>query len=333
MDYTAQDRAVLYGYGPDQNRVMKAHITKIANQDTTFTYYIRDAQGNIMAIYEREDNTVTWKEQHLYGSNRLGTLEPNVTWTDDDLADVPYFTAGTLIEGWKRYELSNHLGNVLTVINDRQVGGLPTILSANDYFPFGMAMPNRAFSSPLYRYGFNGKEKDSNFGELTHYDFGNRIYWSGGGRWLSIDPLQHEYPHLSPFIGLANNPLIYIDPDGKDIIYSLSYDENNKPIITITVTGKVVDYADKWITSAETVANRINAIDYLNYNNINLTGLNLTDINGKEVLFEKDKNGNPITGTVQFKFDFDTAESIIDINEKDHVLVVAPFRSNQLLME
>ena len=68
VDYTAQDRAVLYGYGPDQNRVMKAHITKIANQDTTFTYYIRDAQGNIMAIYEREDNTVTWKEQHLYSS-------------------------------------------------------------------------------------------------------------------------------------------------------------------------------------------------------------------------------------------------------------------------
>ena len=31
---------------------------------------------------------------------------------------------------------------------------------ASDYFPFGMVMPGRSFSSPEYRFGFNGMEKD-----------------------------------------------------------------------------------------------------------------------------------------------------------------------------
>ena len=34
------------------------------------------------------------------------------------------------------------------------------VWSANDYRSFGEAMRGRSFSSPAYRYGFNGKEKD-----------------------------------------------------------------------------------------------------------------------------------------------------------------------------
>ncbi len=30
----------------------------------------------------------------------------------------------------------------------------------NDYYPFGSPMPERSFSSPSYRYGFQGQEKD-----------------------------------------------------------------------------------------------------------------------------------------------------------------------------
>lgn len=38
-------------------------------------------------------------------------------------------------------------------------------------------------------------------------------------RWLSIDPLARKYPQLSPYIYAANNPLIYIDVDGRDILF------------------------------------------------------------------------------------------------------------------
>jgi hypothetical protein len=36
-------------------------------------------------------------------------------------------------------------------------------------------------------------------------------------RFLSIDPYASKYPSLSPYAYVANNPLIFIDPDGKEI--------------------------------------------------------------------------------------------------------------------
>ncbi len=34
------------------------------------------------------------------------------------------------------------------------------VLSAKDYYPFGMSMPGRGTEGGSYRYGFNGKETD-----------------------------------------------------------------------------------------------------------------------------------------------------------------------------
>ena len=53
--------------------------------------------------------------------------------------------------GDKRYELSNHLGNVLSVVSDEKLvssqgGFIPNVLSYSDYYPFGMLMPNRNYS-------------------------------------------------------------------------------------------------------------------------------------------------------------------------------------------
>jgi hypothetical protein len=57
---------------------------------------------------------------------------------------LPENTFARLV-GDKRYELSNHLGNVLSVVSDRKLlksnTFVPDVLSYNDYYPFGMLLP------------------------------------------------------------------------------------------------------------------------------------------------------------------------------------------------
>ena len=80
-------------------------------------------------------------------------------------------------------------------------------------------MTGRTYSAPgtgKYRYGFNGKERDNEINvDGGSYDFGARIYDGRLGRWLSVDPLQAKYPDLSAYNYCANNPILFIDPDGK----------------------------------------------------------------------------------------------------------------------
>lgn len=70
-----------------------------------------------------------------------------------------------------------------------------------------------------YKYGFNGKEKDDEIkGSGNSLDFNARIYDPRIGRWLSTDPLMHQYPSYSPFNYSFNNPISFIDPDGESPI-------------------------------------------------------------------------------------------------------------------
>jgi RHS repeat-associated protein len=91
------------------------------------------------------------------------------------------------------------------------------VVSATDYYPFGMGMPGRAFSSSNYRYGFNGQEKDDEIkGSGNSYDFLFRIYDPRLGRFLSTDPLEKEYPWNSPYAFAENRPIDGRDLEGKE---------------------------------------------------------------------------------------------------------------------
>jgi len=90
-----------------------------------------------------------------------------------------------------------------------------------------MVMPGRSYtaaSADGYRFGYNGMHKDDEIkGNNNSLDFGARVYDSRIGRWLSIDPLLMNFPDLSPYIGIGNNPILYYDPDGRKIRVSSDY--------------------------------------------------------------------------------------------------------------
>ncbi len=80
-----------------------------------------------------------------------------------------------------------------------------------------MLMPGRTLSTEDYRFGFNGKENLNDvkgLGEVQ--DFGARIYDSRIARWYSIEPLAIKYPMFSPYNFSGNNPILFVDLDGKD---------------------------------------------------------------------------------------------------------------------
>ena len=77
-------------------------------------------------------------------------------------------------------------------------------------------MTERTYSNSEYRYGFNGKENDTDFGSNLQ-DFDARFYSSVLGKWFSIDNVVK--PNLSGYQFGRLNPIIYLDPDGNDDIY------------------------------------------------------------------------------------------------------------------
>ena len=121
--------------------------------------------------------------------------------------------------------MSNHLGNVLTVINNIKVpqsanmidvdGYLATIVSTADYSPFGVQLDGRTVSAETYRYGYQGSEKDDEVkGEGNSYTTLHRQLDVRLGRWLSTDPEEKQFAHLSPYNSMENNPVLLNDPKG-----------------------------------------------------------------------------------------------------------------------
>ncbi len=215
------------------------------------TYYVREPQGNVLAVYEKKEDAAgagqfQLKERHLYGMNRLGMVSQNVTLAQFDNSNVTNGTDPTTPQaGDTHYELTNHLGNVMAVISDTtSATAEPTVVSLSDYYPFGMTEPGRSYRASDYRYGFNGKEivfDDSQ-------DYGERIYKPNIARFLSADPLiifNQEYPELSPYQFASNTPIWAIDLDGLEKLALTGFNSNkNEGASYLNKDGTLAEFTE-----------------------------------------------------------------------------------------
>src|SRR5690554_2852555 len=99
-----------------------------------------------------------------------------------------------------------------------------------------------------YRYGFNSMERDNEIkGKGNSYDFGARLYDPRVGRWLGIDPLARKYPNLSPYNFTGNNPILFVDYDGKDFGVLINHTDGTILIIAnfYTINEKTTEEANK----------------------------------------------------------------------------------------
>ena len=68
------------------------------------------------------------------------------------------------------------------------------------------------------KYKFNGKELDT---ETGYYYYGARYYNPRISQFYATDPLAEKYPGFSPYTYTADNPVMLVDPDGREPIKPL----------------------------------------------------------------------------------------------------------------
>jgi RHS repeat-associated protein len=206
-----------------------------------------------MGLYDNTHGNINWREQDLYGSSRIGMWTPNANLATGNALKA-YDTTGK-----KQYELDNHLSNTMETISDvripNYIGGshiegteyfTATVLSAQDYYPFGMLMPDRQYTNgdSTYRYGFNGKENDNEVKGLgNQQDYGERIYDDRTNRFFSVDPIFRQYPALTSYQFSSDNPILNIDIDGLE---GQNSDHGNiNALVGTTVVKKATDQVIK----------------------------------------------------------------------------------------
>ncbi len=99
------------------------------------------------------------------------------------------------------------------------------IIEESNYYPFGLKHEgyNILTGNAAYQYKYNGKELQ----ETGMYDYGARMYMPDLGRWGMIDPLAEKSRRWSTYNYAYNNPIRFIDPDGRQ----------GKDIIILTANG------------------------------------------------------------------------------------------------
>jgi len=149
-------------------------------------------------------------------------------------------------------------------------GNKYTVMQRVNYYPSGLMMSN-GLNHEAQNFLYTSHEWDNMHG-INWLDAGARFLNNALIRWIVPDPKAEKYFQWSPYVYCLNNPVKYIDPDGKQVINPQGHVINNQNII--------------------------DALAMLNQLIINHTGLANKDFTlhitgGDRIRLGKDKDGNP----------------------------------------
>ncbi len=196
-----------------ENRLTSMSFSKNGVSIEERFYYQYDL---MLAKYERFENGTLNETKHFV---RFGLLElqerdaaNNViaenVWRIDSVGGVDGLVARQKQADHYSY-LTNHLGHVYGVLDNTG-----TRLATHAYSPYG-GTSGDAFD--IQPFGMSTKRSDFDSGLVY---FGYRFYLPSSGRWLNRDPLQ-ERGGLNLYAYVGNNPIGFVDPDGRLPIFCL----------------------------------------------------------------------------------------------------------------
>ena len=184
------------------------------------TYFVYDDAGRLSFVLtpgmQEDSNLLKHAYEYRYDRrseciySRIPGCEP-VEMHRDTAGRTAVVRDGVLRKkGRSRFILYDRLGSVRSVADEDG-----NVLQQNLYYARGGAWGDVCTAPGFQSYKYCGKYLDRKHG-LDLYDYGARLYDPAAAFWTSPDPLCEKYYNISPYAFCNNNPVTFIDPDGRD---------------------------------------------------------------------------------------------------------------------
>jgi len=129
-----------------------------------------------------------------------------------------------------------------------------SVMEVNAYYSFGKRIP--LLSSPANlvnlsnKYLYNEKEIQTEL-DLNWHDYGERML--NGERWFVPDPLAEKYYHISPYAYCLNNPIFYVDPDGREVSIKHLSATHQKSLQTFMSSPTGMAFVGRYMSAGQTL--------------------------------------------------------------------------------
>jgi RHS repeat-associated protein len=162
----------------------------------------------------------------------------------------------------------------------------------------------------IYQYKYNGKEWQDEL-NLNLYDYGARNYDPALGRWMNVDPLAEKYPNMSPYIYCANNPVLYVDPDGREFVEGKEHVQKFRSDTEALIKSKTIESIK--LSNTDGSKNKIEKLktEISELNNALTELKTLEDSDQKYSIFTNSKN---ISEKSDGNVEYDTKSDVLNIN-------------------
>lgn len=216
---TPQNRLPGYTYDAAGNMTVNGSATYTYDAENRLTgtagyIYVYDGGGNRVKKANGSTGTLYWTgvgSDALAESNLTGTFQEEYIFYNGKRVARRDVSGGAV-----HYYFSDHLGSQSMITNAAGT----TCEQDIDYYPYGGVQQNYCSGGPAQNYKFTGKERDA---ESGLDNFGARHHGPTLGRFMSVDP-KFASGHVSNpqtwnrYSYTLNNPLIYVDADGREVI-------------------------------------------------------------------------------------------------------------------